>query len=72
MRCHSGIPVGKHFQGFPFHDKLQRRDALSPLLFDFVLQYAVSHECLKLNDPNKASTCVDNVNVLEKYTYYKK
>ena len=42
MYVYSGICVGKNLSDmFPIKDGLKPRDALSPLLFNFALEYAI-------------------------------
>jgi hypothetical protein len=39
---YSEIHVGKHlYNNFPIQNVLKRRDALSPLLYNFALEYAI-------------------------------
>jgi hypothetical protein len=57
---------------FPIHNCLQERDALAPLLFNFILGYETrkAHEIqvgLKLNGTHQLFVCADDVNVLGDY-----
>jgi hypothetical protein len=39
---YSKVHIGKHlFDSFPIQNSLKQGDALSPLLFNFVLEYAI-------------------------------
>jgi hypothetical protein len=39
---YSKVRIGENFSdSFPIHNGLKRGDALSPLLFDFALEYAI-------------------------------
>jgi hypothetical protein len=54
---------------FPIKNGLQQGDAFSPLLFNFVLKYAireirVNQDGLKLNDAHQLSVYADDVNIL--------
>ena len=62
---------------FPIRNVLKQGDALSPLLLNFALEYAivrgqVNHEGLKLNDTNLLTVYADDINILGKCTYYNK
>jgi hypothetical protein len=56
---------------FPVTHYLKEGDALSPLLFNFVLEYAirmvqVNQNCFKLNGTHQLLVYVDDVNILGK------
>jgi len=67
---YSTVRVGKLFSGiFPLKKGLKERDALSPLLYNFDLEYAirmvhVKQDCLKLNDTCQLIVYADDVYIL--------
>jgi hypothetical protein len=76
----SRFRVGKHLSDmFPVRNGLKQRDALSPLLFNFALEYAITRVQLnkvglKLNGTNLLLVYADYINTRytgRKHTYYK-
>ena len=66
---HSRVRVGKNLSDvLPIRNGLKEGDALSPLLFNFPLEYAigrvqVSQDGLKLNDGYQPMVFADDVNI---------
>ena len=67
---YSRVRVGKNLsEMFPIRNGLKQGDALSPLLFNFALEYAikrvqVNQDDLKLSDRHQLLAYADDVNIL--------
>jgi hypothetical protein len=71
---HSKDRIGKHLSdSFPIQNVLKQGDALSPLLFNFALEYAIrkvqeTQVGLKLDGTHQLLSYTDDVNLLEENT----
>jgi hypothetical protein len=67
---HVKVRIGKHLSdSFPIQNGLKQGDALSPLFFNFVLEYAIkkvqeNQAGMKLNGTRKLLAYADDVNLL--------
>jgi len=74
---YSRVRVGKNLcDMFPIRDGLKQGDALSPLLFNFALDYAIRRvqviqDGLKLNGAHQRLVYADDVNILGGSVHYK-
>jgi hypothetical protein len=71
---YSKVRIGEHLPGkYPIKNGLKKGDALSPLIFNFALEYAIrkaqeNQVGLKLNGTHQLLVYVDDVNLLSDNT----
>jgi hypothetical protein len=69
-QTYSKVRIGKHLSdSFPIQNDLKQGDALSPLLFNFTIEYAIrkfqeNQVGLKLNETHQLMAYADDVNLL--------
>jgi hypothetical protein len=69
MKPYSIVHMGKNLsEKFPIQDGTKQGDALSPLLFNFALEYAIrrvqgNQEGLKLNETHQSVAHADHTNI---------